>query len=639
MNALAAQFGRGPGLSLPRQRIPASAQAQPPEQASAGQTTGPSLSQILGLGEEKKDNAVGGIQPVSATNNTGGSIDINGAKKNGGNGRPSGTGSKNDGKPSASIASPGSGGASLGVDEKAPDGGEPPKRPPGEGRTPPEGPTGPPQPPPVALPLWKPLCFLMDPAIKGANKIVSDTVKAYATCGVVVEPYVFTIKSGYPDQPDVINNMAKAACPLNRVFGTTEASIQTHVKYDTTADRMCGSFEDPEKTRPTKNVAGCAVWIPPRNMSADDAQRAGTRFGNSNSKHFGGMGKSGEEGVSIVDVNQSSDVAIHEFQHNNGGVNVGEGKARNPHGYGIESPGLDQTNKQNAGNQFTGEGCEYLRGASNHNDGTHAFDPTRDLYYVPIEDPRFQWDLMQGRSFFEGGPGAPPKPPPKPPRPPGNEPPLIIAGEPPRRPDPPPTGPQSKHQKPPAGPIIASSGKGGGSKPSSSLSGGEFFAAPKAGPPSGGRSPSSLGVNEKASDPKKNDFFANGGGVNGGSGGSSGLGVNEGAADGSGTRSGGAGGTGTNGGNESGLVKVGKGPGNGTGAEGDGADGKSGRKKDGEDAEGGLNFKDLAEQLGAIAGSTADIFDKDFFKKIFKKKPEPDPEDRRVRVINKGLYK
>lgn len=636
LNQLAAQFGRTPGLSLPKRKI-----GRKPASGGPALLLPPSLSQLLGLAPVDKPTAVNGGNVPAGSGTGSGANNGAGSGAGNGNGRPnngsgSGPDGRNDGKPSAPSANNNGGPNTLGVNERAPDGGTtPPGPPPGNGRRPPEGPTGPPQEPPQALPLWKPLCFLMDPIIANANQIVEDVVRAYASCGVVAEPYVFTIKQNYPDDPNIINQMAKQVCPLNRVFGTQEASIQTHVRYDTTADRMCEQWENPERTIPQKNTAGCAVWIPPRSMAQNEVETLSSRFRGSNNAHYGGTGKAGEEGVSIVDVNQSSDVAIHEFQHNNGGVNVGEGRAREPHGYGIESPGLDQTNKQSAGNQFTGTGCDYLRGASNPNDGTHVFDPTRSLYYVPVEDPQYQWDLMAGQSFFETGPDAPPTPPPRPPRPPGGQPPTIIA-ETPRRPPTPPAGPQSKHKKPPAaqGPVVAVGKPASKPPPSSGLDNNFFQVAGNPGK-GGGSGPSTLGVNEGAKDAKDKESGEGlrGGPQGGGNSDTSTLGVNEYASDGS--RKSGPGGAGTGD-----LAEVGGEKGPGRRGEGDGegeGDGRSADRTIAGAADGG-SLKDLAETLGDIAGSTAEIFDSDFFKNLFKKKPAEAPE-RPVRVINKGLYK
>src|SRR5690606_26135512 len=138
--------------------------------------------------------------------------------------------------------------------------------------------------------------------------------------------------------PDTINALARQVCPLSSVLGVSESSIQTHVRFDTTSDLMCGSFEKPGV--PTKNVAGCAEFVAPRHFSAKQEDiDAFSNSRNSGGTRCGVSGASGADAVSLVDAGQSSSVAIHEVQHNSGGVNVGEGDGRKPHGFGIESVG------------------------------------------------------------------------------------------------------------------------------------------------------------------------------------------------------------------------------------------------------------------------------------------------------------
>ncbi|MCB0404203.1 MAG: hypothetical protein KDD51_05410 [Bdellovibrionales bacterium] len=355
----------------------------------------------------------------------------------------------------------------------------------------------------VFNPLFKPVCFLIDPANANANAVIKDFVDAYASCGVTAVPFAFTIRQNYPDQPDLINNLAKQVCPLSSVLGVGESSIQTHVRFDTTADRMCDSWEDKSKDKPTKNVAGCAVFVKPRHFTPDP--KKAKDFSQNSSHHFGGSGADGKDAVSIVDVNQSSSVAIHEVQHNNGGVNVGEGDGEKPHGYGIESVG-NEPNRAGSGDAFTGEGCAHIRSASNPNDGTYMYSPSRTTYYVPIDNPRYQRDLMAGRSFFDSGAG----PPPLSPIPPNNNPELPLATA-PRGKQEIVAGPPSKHKKKKpggVGPVVQAPTRGG---PLSGDSNSFFGSAggPQRGPTEGANK---IGFNDQApeSTALSKDFFGDG---------------------------------------------------------------------------------------------------------------------------------
>ncbi len=307
------------------------------------------------------------------------------------------------------------------------------------------------------LPRWKPLCFLIEPNYKDPNKLIKGVVDTYASCGVVAEVFPFTVKN-MPWGPDETNEAARTVCNLAETFGVAETSIQTLHKNPLADDEMCG--EPPGKDGGT---AGCAEFAPPRTggFSKSDTDKLNEKLKAGGGGHFGGAGKSGgKDLVSILSPGQGTSTSVHEFQHNNGGVNVGEGDPKKPHGdYGIESVKKDgsahnghgglgnMASGGGSGATMTAEGCAHLVGASNKNDGTHAYTPSREIYYKKIEDPQYQYDMAGGRSFFEGAGGGLPPPPAHPPR--GIQ--GDLAFDPPAKATLPPPGKSSGHQRPPKG--------------------------------------------------------------------------------------------------------------------------------------------------------------------------------------------
>lgn len=611
LQSVRSQYGRTGGLSLPKRkeivRTPASV-APPPGIAGTntdGSAVQPAFDPFKILdslwfsddksGKEVKDALPGGI------------LGITGSGK-----KPKDTsGRKDDKKPEAVQ----NGTKSLGVNENAPDGGKAPGLPTSEAplrngpNEPPPGGSGPPGQP---LPKWLPTCILVDPSIPTGNEMIKGFAKYAAACGVVLEPYPFTIRGNYPNSPDTINNLAKTACNLDKILGVPFASVSTVVKYRDTAGIMCGDTENPE------SVAGCAeLGKGPGggNRSAQDQQKMQQAM--KASGHFGGNVSGGVAANIVVPQGANADVLTHE----NGGHNwMGE-----PNGpaYGL---GIGENGGGGAsGGGFNAAGCAILAQSAYANDGSHFYDPAREIYYVKTDDARFQYDLMEGRSFFEGPPGLPPIPPPPPNRPPGNQPPA--------KPPPPSTPPKlvavapppSKHQKPPAG---GGPGAGAGNKSGDGPFFQNDFNFAVAGNPSRPGGSSGLGVNEQAKDPKalSSDFFEKGNNPGGGTGGSS-LGVDEGAKDPNKSDSA-----------SDRLLSSVK----------DGSSGSSstgGKKAEGEtslDGDGGEFFKAGAGEpsiLESIVDATSELLDSEFFDRLFKKKDQPTAEpERAVRVI-KELYK
>lgn len=617
LDSLRQQYGRAPGLSLPKRKIVTPrviTGATPPGRAGVnvnGDTLAPPfdpfkiLESLWWPGSENF-------------------LSAGGAESRNGNGKgptPIGkdeSGKKDDGKPDAPMSNPG---AQLSVNESAPDGGKSP------GERPPEAPRDTLREPPpggggssaVALPKWLPTCILIDPSIPNGNDIVRGLAKIAADCGVVLDPYPFTIRSNYPNSPDAINNNAKKACDLDRVLGVPFASVSTIVKYRDTAGIMCGETEDPE------SVAGCAeLGKGPGGGGGRDRNKMQQQM--QASGHFGGNVSGGIAANIVVPQGANAEVTAHEnFGHNwmgePNGPAYGLGIGENGGGGGGGSGG------------FNAAGCAILAASAFPNDGTKFYDPSRAIYYVKTDEERFQYDLMAGRSFFEGPPGLPPIPPPPPNRPPG--------GQPPAAPPPPKSPPKliavsppgSKHQKPPGGapPPAKKPGSSGGGI-------GGDFGFELAGDPGRGEGASSLGVDESAKDPKdekalSEDFFA-GNKPSGGDSDSSSLGVDENATD----------------PNKKGdaadrlLASVKEADAGASGS--DGAGGKDG-KQDGSDlsldGDPGSFFEAGAAGepgiLEAIVDATSDLLDAEFFENLFKKKEEEKPAAARpIRVI-KEIYK
>jgi hypothetical protein len=83
-------------------------------------------------------------------------------------------------------------------------------------------------------------CFFVDPSTSEdkVDRKVRLIVDRYATCGVAVQPHVFTMTGNYSRDPQQLGEQARAACPIGNRYGERGA-VQVDVDSQTTAQQMC----------------------------------------------------------------------------------------------------------------------------------------------------------------------------------------------------------------------------------------------------------------------------------------------------------------------------------------------------------------------------------------------------------------
>lgn len=232
--------------------------------------------------------------------------------------------------------------------------------------------------PPQTLPYWFPMCFLADETTP--TKQINDRIKymadAYAKCGVVIEPFAYTIKGNYPADNKQVQDLAKQACNLNDRFGVRGA-IQMDVNNVKLPQQMC---QDPGAT-------GCSTLC----------ERIS---------------------VSMVGPGASPILGLHESLHSNccGRLCVNQGEGVEPAGPGIDlATDLDEDllpfsvrnikifhAEEGANLQETpiSKGaCLSIQQGASPNDGSHQYSPGRSRYYVKAEGDK-QIDITKGQSVF-----------------------------------------------------------------------------------------------------------------------------------------------------------------------------------------------------------------------------------------------
>lgn len=298
--------------------------------------------------------------------------------KNGGKGSGKGTGTEFT-KPGAGSGS-GSGGGAGGGDNKNGGGG-------GNGEmmtmSTPGGSSAKPH------PRFYPMCLFMDPSVstEEGNKTIKGLVDDAATCQVTLVVFPFTIKSNYPDDPNVINAAQSAMCNISTSGIAPAGSTSTCVKYDQTADKMCGDYDSK-----IEFAGGCAESRAARGFEVAMSKEERDRAEAQNGKEGLGKGSVGGMASSIEDAgNCSSGTVGHEalghsqFGHPNG--------ASDGNGIGLSETG--------GGEGWTGAGCVAMFGNAFENDGRWTYDPQRVTYYTKPKNEEAWKDLMNPEPIFK----------------------------------------------------------------------------------------------------------------------------------------------------------------------------------------------------------------------------------------------
>lgn len=219
------------------------------------------------------------------------------------------------------------------------------------------------------------MCFLFDQSVDPtiANEKVRRMTESYATCGIQLVSYTFTVKSTYPNDPKAVGEAAQVACPLLSMFGVRGA-IQVETKYADMPQKMC---MDP-------GAKGCSTLCSPLS-------------------------------ISLLTPNAGAAVGLHESMHSNccGPYCVDTGSGRGiPAGAGTEIAAVDRNEQGDvkifhAGNavaandlKITPAGCRGLRAGASRNDIQGWYQPPQNVYYSYDPDPTAHFDLMAGKSFF-----------------------------------------------------------------------------------------------------------------------------------------------------------------------------------------------------------------------------------------------
>lgn len=233
------------------------------------------------------------------------------------------------------------------------------------------------------------MCFLFDPVVDPtvANDKIKKMSEAYASCGIQLVPYSFTIKSNYPKDHKAIAEAAAAACPLEAMFGSRGA-IQIETKYAELPKEMCLD----------KEAKGCSTLCRPLS-------------------------------ISVLAPNAGAAVGLHESMHSNCCgpfcVDVGAGRGI-PAGGNTEIASLqhDHDSLERLFHAATGrpseltvtkEGCQGLRAGASRNEVGDWYQPPKHVYYSYDPNPENHFDLMAAKPFFKDGvplerPEATPKP-------------------------------------------------------------------------------------------------------------------------------------------------------------------------------------------------------------------------------------
>lgn len=221
------------------------------------------------------------------------------------------------------------------------------------------------------LPFWLPVCFLADQGASAdsVNGKIKAMVDAYAKCGVVIEPFAYTIKSNYGQDPAQISEYARATCNIPDRFGIRGA-IQLDVNNAQIPARMCN---DPQAT-------GCSTLCE-------------------------------RTSVSMVGPTATPILGVHESMHSNccGRLCVNSDEGVEPGGPGISLAHFTPVTEVKIFHAEEGanlrpadispNACESIRTGAAQNDGSHRYVAAKQRYYA-VADERAQIDITQRKNVF-----------------------------------------------------------------------------------------------------------------------------------------------------------------------------------------------------------------------------------------------
>ena len=218
--------------------------------------------------------------------------------------------------------------------------------------------------------LWLPMCFFFEPTTdpKIANEKLQYLAQSYASCGIALKPYAFTMKPGYPKEAEKLLEAAKRICPIPKTFANRGA-IQIETLDENLPKAMCSNPE----------AKGCSTLCT-------------------------------ELSTSVVLSSTSKEERLHESMHSNCCgpvcVNEGEGSGRLA-GFSIElashqiaTPSRNALPKANAPwfHSISAEGCAALQRGASANKFNFPYEPEKKDYYVLADSVNKPIDMIAGKS-------------------------------------------------------------------------------------------------------------------------------------------------------------------------------------------------------------------------------------------------
>ncbi len=257
---------------------------------------------------------------------------------------------------------------------------------------------------------WWPVCAFIDQNIgeAKANSALKGMVDMAAACQVNIVLFPVTIRDGYPNDPDAINNASTSKCNVDTAGVATAGSATTLVNpgWKYTAAEMCKAYvtdpNDSTKQIPNEQVAGCAQL---RSGTNDPRfKRDAKPDGEHMSAASGGVAASIE-----VFYGQNDLVVSHEsLGHSEMGKPNG---SRYGNGIGEFTTPPEQPEPETLVRDWTKPaGCDVLKSKALDNSKRFSWDPSQQTYYTKQTNPAYQYDLMNGTPLFNKSGGPPPPP-------------------------------------------------------------------------------------------------------------------------------------------------------------------------------------------------------------------------------------
>lgn len=283
---------------------------------------------------------------------------------------------------------------------------------------------------------WWPICAFIDSTVsqEKGNESIKGMVDMAAQCKVNVVVFPITIKTGYGDAPDPINQAARAACNMQNGF-SNEGSVTTLVPHPLSAAKMCES-KIPDPNNPGQMIydpatAGCAELRqgstpPPPDPNDPNYARLRAEYDKFMTSGEGRNAAGTGIGASIeVPIGHTAKVVAHEAMgHSQMGKPNG---SRYGNGIGeFADFGPDGTAPEGPPGWTKPAGCDVMYSKALPNTKKFSWDPTKQSYYNRIDDVSRQYNLFGDPPLFGGARPPPPGGPATPPDAPPAGPPRII---------------------------------------------------------------------------------------------------------------------------------------------------------------------------------------------------------------------